>query len=359
MMLQAGASLNLAFHVLDPSAQAPSRHLCTKFVQGDFNHEGQVVKFGQACDILTVEIEHVSLEALNKLASMGKEVHPSPQVLATIADKGLQKQFYEKHGFPTAPFRLVDGREPLYSHQEWLPAVQKLRKGGYDGKGVVVLKGLQDVDRAFDAPCVLENLVDIQKELSFVVARSKTGQIAAYPPAELVFDPRYNLVDYLVSPARIEPVLAEMGTEMAMEIANKLDLVGLLAVEMFLDTQGDLLVNEMAPRPHNSGHHTIEGNVTSQFEQHLRAILGLPLGSTQARGHSVMFNLIAGEGAEGPAIYQGMQEVLAIAGTHTHLYGKALAKPGRKMGHVTVVDEKLETALEKAIHLKNILIVRA
>jgi len=269
-----------------------------------------------------------------------------------VKDKGLQKQFYQENNIPTAPFYIIDSRNDIKDFLDFLPAAQKLRTGGYDGKGVSIIDATNYVDNAFDAPSVLEKKVEIEKELSFVVARSAKGETKAFPAVELVFHPEYNLVEHLFSPANISVAIEKEGEALAMKLAEKLELVGLLAVEMFLDKQGNLLVNEIAPRPHNSGHQTIEGNITSQFEQHLRAILGMPLGATDTIESSVMVNLLGAEGYSGPAVYQGMDRLLEMSGVYPHLYGKAETKPGRKMGHVTIIDNELEKALEKAEFVK-------
>ena len=353
MLIQSGISYNISFHILDPSAEAPCRNICERFVQGDFNDFDTVYQFGQTVDLISIEIEHVNVDALEKLESEGKAVYPPPSVIRTVQDKGKQKAFYRKHDIPTADFHLIENRADIKDFLDFLPAAQKLRTGGYDGKGVSIIDQGNYIDKAFDAPCVLEKKVDIDKELSFVVARNPGGETKAFPAVELVFHPEYNLVEHLFSPANIDSTIEKRGEAIAMKLANELELVGLLAVEMFLDRQGNLLVNEIAPRPHNSGHQTIEGNLTSQFEQHLRAILGMPLGATDTVESSVMVNLLGAEGHKGSARYEGMQEVLAMHGVYPHLYGKAITKPGRKMGHVTIVDSNLNKALETAELVKS------
>lgn len=352
MMIQAGISYNIAFHILDPSAEAPCRNLCERFVRGDFNDYDTVYQFGQQVDLLTIEIEHVNVDALEKLESEGKAVYPSPKMLRIIKDKGLQKQFYVEHNIPTSEFHLIDSRADIKDFIDFLPAAQKLRTGGYDGKGVSIIDQGNFIDDSFDAASVLEKKVAIDKELSFVVARNPKGETKTFPAVELVFHPEYNLVEHLFSPAAISKEIEAEGEAIAMKLAEELDLVGLLAVEMFLDNEGNLLVNEVAPRPHNSGHQTIEGNLTSQFEQHLRAILNMPLGATDTIESSVMVNLLGAEGYTGPAIYEGMDKLLSEAGIFPHLYGKAVTKPGRKMGHVTIIDADIENALKKAEFVK-------
>lgn len=359
MLIQSGISYNVSFHILDPSAEAPCRNLCTSFTQGDFNDYDTVYAFGQTVDLITIEIEHVNVEALEKLESEGKAVYPSPKLIKTVQDKGLQKQFYQEQGIPTSPFHLIDSRADIKEFLDFLPSAQKLRKGGYDGKGVSIIDASNYVDASFDAPSVLEKKVDIDKELSFVVARNPQGEVKSFPAVELVFHPEYNLVEHLFSPAAISKELSDKGEAIAVQLAEKLELVGLLAVEMFLDKEGDLLVNEIAPRPHNSGHQTIEGNMTSQFEQHLRAILDLPLGATDTVESSVMVNLLGEEGFTGPARYLGMDKLLDMHGVYPHLYGKAVTKPGRKMGHITIVNSEIEKALEMAEVVKKTIKVQA
>jgi len=359
MVIQAGLPFNLAIDVLDPSPDAPCRHYCHRFVTGDFKDYDAVLAFGRTVDVLTIEIEHVNVAALEQLEREGIEVSPSAGLIRVVQDKGLQKDMFARHGIPTAPFVLCDGLADVAQHLDRLPAAMKLRTGGYDGRGVALIDRENYRQRGFDAPSVLEAKVEIARELSFIVARSKTGEMRCYPPVEMVFDPELNLVDHLVSPARIDAALTEEGQRIAMRLATELELVGLLAVETFLAEDGALLVNEIAPRPHNSGHHTIEGNVTSQFEQHLRAILGLPLGNPEIVAPAVMLNLIGDAGYQGTPIYEGMTALLATHGAHPHLYGKAMTKPGRKMGHITIVGSDLDDALAKASTIKSEIGVRA
>ena len=352
MLIQSGISYHISFHILDPSATAPCRHLCTDFVQGDFNDYDTVYRFGQNLDLVTIEIEHVNVDALEQLEKEGVAVYPSPKLIRTVQDKGLQKQFFKEHNLPSSDFYLLENRNDIHEFLDFLPAAQKLRTGGYDGKGVSIIDRGNYIDKSFDAPSVLEKKVEINKELSFIVARNVSGEIKIYPPVELLFHPTYNLVEYLSSPASLAQDLCAQGEKIATQLAEDLALVGILAIEMFLDTEGNLLINEIAPRPHNSGHQTIEGNVTSQFEQHLRAILDLPLGDTDAIGHSVMINVLGEEGYSGEVQYEGMEELLKSPRTYVHLYGKSETRPGRKMGHVTIVDDQPSQAKAKAEAIK-------
>ena len=336
MMIQEAMNWDIRVEVMDPSDEASCRHLTTRFVQGDLQDASAVRTFGEGLDVITVEIEHVSVEGLQGLADSGVEVVPRPAHLGLIQDKGLQKQAYERWGIPSAPYRLIEGLENVAAMG--FPVVQKLREGGYDGKGVQVLRSAEDAkERGFDAPSVLEQAVDIDKELSVIVARNASGATAVYPVVEAVFNPEVNLVDHLMAPAAISAQFEAEARELALKVVTSRDFVGLLAVEMFLDREGALWVNEVAPRTHNSGHHTIEGNVCSQFEQHLRAVLNLPLGDTSPlHPASAMLNLIGAPDAHGTPVYTGLEEVLEWPNVHVHLYGKSTVKPHRKMGHVTV-----------------------
>lgn len=352
MMIQEAMNWDVRVEVMDPSAEASCRHLTARFVQGDLTCAEAVQSFGQGLDVITVEIEHVSVEGLQALADAGVEVVPRPNHLALIQDKGLQKQAYERWGIPSAPYRLIEGLSEV--GVLGFPVVQKLRKGGYDGKGVQVLRSAEEAAaRGFDAPCVLEQAVDIDKELSVLVARNASGATAVYPVVEAVFNPEVNLVDHLMAPAAISLELEAAARQLAIDVVTAMDFVGLLAVEMFLDREGSLWVNEVAPRTHNSGHHTIEGNVCSQFEQHLRAVLNLPLGDTSPlHPASAMLNLIGEPDAHGTPVYAGLEEVLDWPNVHVHLYGKSTVKPHRKMGHVTVTGPNVESVQRDVLKLR-------
>jgi 5-(carboxyamino)imidazole ribonucleotide synthase len=340
MFIQEAIDLDVEVHVLDPDAQAPCHRIAHSFTPGSLNDFEAVLNFGLDKDILTVEIENINIDALEELERQGKSVFPQPRVLRTIKDKGIQKQFYRDHQIPTSAFQLINSKADLKT--ELLPCVQKLRTGGYDGKGVQVLRTSDDLSKAFDAPCVLEELIDFEKELSVIVARNASGQIVSYPAVECEFNPEANLVELLFAPATISQDLEDKAQQLAVSVIEKLGMVGILAVEMFLTKDGQLLVNEIAPRPHNSGHHTIECNVTSQFAQHLRAVLDLPLGSTEMVSPGAMINLLGEKGFEGEAFYEGLHTFLDIKGIHPHLYGKRTTKPFRKMGHVTIAGNTID-----------------
>lgn len=359
MLIQQAVNLNLNISVLDPDKQAPCRHMVKKFTQGSLTDFDTVYEFGKDKDLITIEIENVNIEALKKLEKEGKKVFPQPHVIELIQDKGSQKMFYQRNNIPTSDFFLVEDKSQIAKYSSYFPFFQKLRKGGYDGRGVIKLVNPHQLDKAFDQPSVLERLVDFDKELSVIVARNESGEIKSFPVVECEFNPQANLVEFLFSPASIKKSIEKEAEKIAATVAEKLGIVGLLAVELFLTKDGKILVNEIAPRPHNSGHQSIEGNATSQFEQHLRAILNLPLGDTSVTRASVMVNLLGEFGHEGTAVYEGLEDVLQFNGVHVHLYGKAITKAFRKMGHVTVVDEDLAKAKQKARMVKNTLKVKA
>lgn len=354
MLIQKGIDWNLQFSVLDPDASAPCQGMAS-FTRGALTDFETVMKFGRPCDILTVEIENVNTDALAKLEQQGKKVFPQPHILSLIQDKRTQKQFFKDHNIPTAEFVLTSNLQDVFNHKNFLPAVNKLGREGYDGRGVQVLHSEIDLPKAFDAPGLLEKWIDFEKEISVIVARNEQGQIVSYPSVEMVLHPEANLVEYLFAPAQIGRKVAEQADLISRKVIAELKMVGVLAVEMFITKSDEILVNEVAPRPHNSGHQTIEANITSQYEQHLRAILNLPLGSTAAISSSAMINLLGEEGYSGPARYVGMEEVLQVPGIYVHLYGKVLTKPFRKMGHVTILDSDMENLKKKANFVKETL----
>jgi 5-(carboxyamino)imidazole ribonucleotide synthase len=354
MLIQSGIDFNIDFKVLDPDAAAPCSQLA-KFTCGKLTDYDTVMAFGRENDIITIEIENVNTQALKDLAKAGKKVYPQPEVIELIQDKRLQKQFYKDNGIPTADFVLTENAADVTRHMAFLPAVHKLGREGYDGRGVQIIRTQADVNKAFDAPGLLEKLIDFEKEIAVIVARNEAGDISTFPAVEMAFHPRQNLVEYLFSPADINEDIAREADNLARTIVNNLRMTGILAVEMFVTRDGKVLVNEIAPRPHNSGHHTIEANVTSQYEQHLRAILGWPLGETSSRGRSAMVNLLGEQGHTGAAKYQGFEEVIAVKDIHVHLYGKSQTKPFRKMGHVTIIEENAEELKRKAEWVKKTL----
>jgi len=344
MLIQETINYDVQVHCLDPDAEAPCKDIAHSLTVGSLNDFDTVYQFGKNKDVITVEIENVSIEALEKLEAEGKKVFPQPAVLKIIRDKGLQKQFYVDHNIPTPAFYLVNNKEEITKYISEFPFMQKMRTGGYDGKGVTPLRTEKDLETAFEVPSILEKFVDFEKELSVIVARNENGETKVYPTVECEFSPEANLVEFLFSPADVTPAIEKAAEELAISIIDTLGMVGILAVELFLTKDGQLLVNEIAPRPHNSGHHTIECNVTSQFEQHMRSVLNLPLGDTRIIQPGVMINLLGEKGFQGSVIYQGLETAIAIPGVKPHIYGKAETKSFRKMGHITIVAPTLEEA---------------
>jgi 5-(carboxyamino)imidazole ribonucleotide synthase len=359
MFIQEAINYDVRVHVLDPAADAPCAEIAHHFTHGNFNDFDTVMSFGKDKDILTIEIEHVNVDALKALQSSGVNVFPQPEVLEIIKDKGTQKTFYTENNIPTAPYFLVANKEEAIAHLDRGPFMQKLRTGGYDGKGVTPLRHATDLINAFDAPSVLESFVDFEKEIAVMVARNEQGEIRSFPAVEMEFNPEANLVELLFSPANISTDLEKQAEEIARTVAAKIGIVGVLAVEMFVTKDGKILVNEIAPRPHNSGHHTIEGNITSQYEQHLRAICGMPLGATDIIRPAAMINILGEKGFAGPAVYQGLEEVLHMPGVFIHLYGKTETKPFRKMGHATIIAQDVNVAKMNAHHVLQTLKVTA
>ena len=352
MLVQSAIDFNIDVNIMDPDENAPCKNFVGNFQVGKLTDFESVYRFGQPCDLVTIEIENVNTDALKQLQKEGKKTFPQPEVIELIQDKTKQKQFYLERDIPSAEFILTENREAVAENRDFLPAVNKLGREGYDGRGVQILRSENDLPKAFDAPGLLEKLIDFEKEISVIVARNADGEIKAFPPVELVFHPIHNLVEYLTAPADISIEIAREAESTAIEVIRELDMVGLLAVEMFVTREGKILVNEVAPRTHNSGHHTIEANITSQFEQHLRAILNMPLGDTSIKMPAAMINLLGEEGHTGPAQYEGLEKVLSLKGLHLHLYGKKLTKPFRKMGHVTIVDHDEESLKEKVKFVK-------
>lgn len=348
MLIQQAINYNVTVKVLDPDREAPCRKLCDEFVVGSLGDYETVYNFGKKVDLLTIEIEKVNVEALEQLEKEGVLVYPQPRIIRLIQDKGLQKQFFKENDIPTADFQVISSPEQLQQSHIPFPYIQKLRRDGYDGKGVYKVVDESYLTKAFTEPSLIERWVDFEKEIAVIVARNESGEVKAFPMVEMEFNPQANLVEFLIAPSTLPFEIHQEAENIAIRVAETLKIVGLLAVEMFLDKHGRILVNELAPRPHNSGHQTIEGNVVSQFEQHLRAIFDQPLGDTACLNNAIMVNILGEAGYEGPAVYQGIEKILKREGVYVHLYGKALTKPFRKMGHVTIVDSDRERAIEKA-----------
>lgn len=358
MFIQEAINYNVNIHVLDPDTNAPCRKLCNNFVCGNLDDFDTVYEFGKSLDMLTIEIEKVNVDALEKLEDEGVMVYPQSRVIRLIQDKGLQKQFFKQNDIPTAAFQLVNNKNDKENLPPF-PFIQKLRRDGYDGKGVKRIKNIDEFEAGFDAASIIEELIDFEQEIAVIVARNDKGDINAFPMVEMEFNAEANLVEFLISPSVLSFEIQQQAEELAKKIAQDLQIVGLLAVEMFLTKEGEILVNELAPRPHNSGHQTIEGNYTSQFAQHLRAIFNLPLGNTAARTNAVMINLLGEDGYEGLAHYEGVEQVMAMEGVYIHLYGKKYTKPFRKMGHVCIINDDREIAIETARKVQDIIKVKS
>jgi|UniRef100_UPI00404B70D2 5-(carboxyamino)imidazole ribonucleotide synthase len=359
MLIQESINFNISSYVLDPDKNAPCKDLCAKFVHGSLIDYDAVYNFGKDLDILTIEIEKVNVDALEQLEKEGIKVYPQSNVIRLIQDKGTQKQFFKDNQIPTAAFQLFKNKEDLISANIPFPYIQKLRRDGYDGKGVLMIKSTDDLQKAFNEPSLIEDLIPFEKELAVIVARNESGEIKTFPCVEMEFNPEANLVEFLISPSTLDSETLHKADQLAKKVAEDLKIIGILAVEMFLTKTGDILVNEIAPRPHNSGHQSIEGNYTSQYEQLLRAIFNLPFGDTRTISNAVMINLLGEKGFEGAAIYEGLNDVLALDGIYIHLYGKKITKPFRKMGHVTILDDDRQKAIEKARFVQNTIKVKS
>jgi len=362
MITQSAISYGLGIHVLDPDSHCSCRPFTNAFTQGSFRDEETVFNFGKDLDFITLEIEHVSVPALYRLEKKGVKVFPQARIVEMIQDKGLQKKFLQENGFATAPFYFLESRNEIHDYTHFLPAVLKSRKGGYDGKGVRQIRNTHEIKAVIlenfpEGSCILETRADLVIEISVLVARNLAGEISVYDPVQMEFNPVANLVEFLIAPARISTEQKEKAQSLAKELIRKMDMVGLLAVEMFILKNGEIWINEMAPRPHNSGHHSIEACWTSQYEQLLRALLNLPLGHSGTRSPSVMVNLLGAEGYFGPPIYSGLEEVMQKEGVYVHLYGKQETKPMRKMGHITILGKELEKAYEEACTIRDIVTI--
>lgn len=346
MLVQAGSVLGLDLYVLEKDESFPAASVCPQLVLGDFKNYDDVLNFGRQMDVVTIEIESVNIEAVKQLELEGIEVHPSSSVLEIIRDKGTQKSFYKDKGIPTSDFALYASKEDILKAIEegslTIPFVQKLRTGGYDGRGVCVIKTVEELDELLEGASVIEDLVSIDKEIAVLVARSAGGEVVCYDPVEMQFHSGANMLDTQIAPARISNEEKNKAIELGIGLVKSLGMTGLLAIEMFLDTDGGLLINEVAPRPHNSGHHTIEACITSQYEQCLRAILNLPLGSIDLRSQSILYNVLGEPGYQGKAKLQGTEILLGLDDVHLHWYGKEKTRDFRKMGHINILGTDLD-----------------
>lgn len=356
MMLTETRKFDIQTYVVDPSAEAPCQFGATKFFQGSLTDYETVINLGNQVDVLTIEIENVNLEALETLENQGKKVYPSPKTLRLIKNKGNQKDFYTQNNIPTAPYKRYSLLQNLKSDVEngvvELPFVWKATEGGYDGNGVKVVRKVTDFDLLPETECIAETMIPFKNELAVIVARSASGEIKTYPVVEMEFHPEANQVEYVICPARIDDNVANNAREIALKVSESFNHVGLLAVEMFQTEDDKILVNEVAPRPHNSGHYSIEASYTSQFEQHIRAVLDLPLGNTDSKVAGIMVNLVGEEGFSGQVVYENIEKIMAIDGVTPHIYGKRETRPFRKMGHVTIVNENMTEARKVAQQVK-------
>ena len=358
MLLQEAANYPVEVSVMEKDPSCPSAKLCHHFITGDITNYDDVIRFGERLDVITIEIENVNVEALFELEKRGCRIIPKPQALQTIKNKILQKEFYTEHQIPTASYKVLQNREELKNNIDFLPAVHKLATGGYDGKGVQIIKKQEDIPLGFDAPAVLEKMISIDKEIAIIVAVDENGKTAIYPPVEMFFDPVLNLLDLQLCPASIPEKTLWKAEAIALTVARKLESPGIFAIEMFVDREGNVWVNETAPRVHNSGHHTIEAHYSSQFDMLWRIILNYPLGNTAMIMSSMMVNLLGAEGYAGKTQYEGLEEILSIPDVFVHLYGKTDTKPGRKMGHATIISNEKQELIHQANKIKSTLRIK-
>lgn len=357
MLLYETRKFDIKTSVLDPSKNAPCKIACDTFEVGDLMDFETVYNFGKKVDVLTFEIEHVNIDALELLEKEGVTVYPSSNTLRNINDKITQKKFYQTHQIPTSAFQIFNSKDELIvainKYEVRYPFVWKQSTGGYDGMGVCIVRNKEDLANVKDTPCIAEKLIPFVNELAVIVSRNPNGEVASYPVVEMEFHPEANQVEYVICPARIENNIAERAKKIAEKVSNSFEHVGLLAVELFQTEEGEILVNEVAPRPHNSGHFSIEGSLTNQFEQHIRAILNLPLGNTKSKIAAIMVNLVGEEGYTGDAYYKNLEQILNLDGVTPHIYGKKQTRPYRKMGHVTIVNNDISKARKIAEVVKN------
>lgn len=356
MLLYETRKYDIRTHVLDSNPQAPCKISCNKFTEGSLMDYDTVYNFGKQVDVLTFEIEAVNVEALEALEKEGKTVYPSAQTLRKIQNKGVQKEFYESNGIPTAQFKRYETKqlltEAIVRKEHSFPFVWKSCEGGYDGKGVSVIRDDEDLIPLPEVSCIAEEMIPFKNELAVIVVRNPKGDVKTYPVVEMEFHPEANQVEYVICPARIEITIADKARAVAKKVSESFEHVGILAVELFQTHNDEILVNEVAPRPHNSGHFSIEGSFTNQFEQHLRAILNLTLGSTKSKVGSVMVNLVGEEGYTGQVYYENIENIMSLNGVTPHIYGKRETRPFRKMGHVTIIDEDINEARRVAEKVK-------
>ncbi|GMV77889.1 MAG: N5-carboxyaminoimidazole ribonucleotide synthase [Chitinophagaceae bacterium] len=355
MLLQAAANYTVETYVLENDESCPAAHLCHHFTKGDIKDFDTVYNFGKNLDAITIEIENVNIEALEKLETEGITVIPKPCVIRTIKNKIFQKQFYQEHAIPTAAFAVTNNKNEVQQFASFFPAVHKLAEGGYDGKGVQILENENEIEKAFNTPAVLEKCIKIQKEIAIIIAINEKGETAIYPAAEMIFDSVLNLLDYQLSPAKLQKKVLWKAEAIALSVVKNLKSPGIFAVELFIDNNNEVLVNETAPRVHNSGHHTIEANYCSQYDMLWRILLQFPLGNTKPILPSAIVNIIGAENYVGAVQYEGLNDVLKMENAFVHLYGKKETKVGRKMGHVTIISSDYTDLTHKANIIKHTL----
>ena len=362
MLLQVTSRLSIKTNILDPSEDSPCKNLCNEFEIGNLMDFDAVYQFGKKCDLVTFEIEHVNIEALEKLESEGTKVYPTSKTLKIIQNKNLQKQFFIDNNIPTSDFyyfkSLKDFKNSLHKNQISFPCVWKKTKFGYDGYGVEIIKSIEQIDNLPNEEFIIEEFIPFEKELATTIVRNYSGDIQIFPLVQMDFNKESNQVEYVVCPAQVNREIKDLANALAMKVSKSFKHVGLLAIEMFLTKDNKILINEVAPRPHNSAHYSIEACENSQFQQHINSILNLKLGSCKSNNNAIMVNLVGEKGYSGPVFYQGIEKAMEQSNVSVHIYGKSNTKPNRKMGHVTVTDENLKNGLKKAKSVKNLIKVK-
>ncbi len=359
MLLQAAANYPVETYLMENETDCPAAHLCHHFTKGDIKNFEDVYQFGKGLDAITIEIESVNEDALEKLEREGVRIYPKPSALRTIKNKILQKQFYKDNKIPSADFLITQDLNELKNNVDFLPAVHKLAMGGFDGRGVQIIAAKEDISKGFDAPAVLEKMIAIKNEIAVIIAVNDKGDDAMYPAVDMIFDNRQNVLEYQVSPAELPDKVLWKVEAVARKVVKDLQSPGIFAIELFVDANDNVFVNETAPRVHNSGHHTIEANFSSQFDMLWRVMLGYPLGSTRHILPAAIVNLLGAEGYSGPAIYEGLHEILQIENVFVHIYGKKETRPGRKMGHITILSKEKQELVHQANRIKHTVQVRS
>lgn len=359
MLLQVTSRLSIKTNILDPSDESPCKNMCSNFTVGNLMDFESVYNFGKECDLITFEIEHVNVDALEKLENEGIKVHPSSSTLRIIQDKSRQKEFFVKNKIPTSKFTYYSSLEDLNYSELKYPCVWKKTKFGYDGYGVKILNSKEDLNDLPNTQFIIEDMVPFKKELATTIARNESGDIEIFPVVEMMFNETSNQVEFVICPAQISSEINERAKEIAIKVSESFKQVGLMAVEMFLTKDDEILVNEVAPRPHNSAHYSIEGCINSQFDQHINSILNLPLGCSKSNVYAIMANLVGDNGYHGEVLYDGVEDAMKIDNVKVHIYGKKQTKPNRKMGHITVLDTNLKEGLKKAQTVKKLIQIKS